>query len=427
MKGRLSVTAFVLVSLVLIAKALWLPASNDSVPGLADALEAPVMVQQKHLYRGDADPDTGGVDPRQESTIQMAAGNLLPAVSHLTKKDGSTIMTSFGADGETPASSQEYYAQPDGSGAHLHSAKVFAPDGKAVVGEENYRYDGTTNFILKSLASGNREVTSFYEDGETISSVLTKPGNVELILEERKWSPKDSGHYLLSENIFGVDKIRVISEYDSRHMLLKRRTSGFWDSINGTIIDAWFPGTEKTRLHSETNALSTKAKFYRENGRLDMELTLSTGSLVAVYYDEDGYKPILEKQFVVITWHKDGKWNERYFMSHLSEKRPDGTDARSFNFSVNKETLESEVRTDFVLDGVTYKKGIFTYRIEGTPEEVGTLASVQLTTEKGLEMPAVEHAAKENLRAIIPANELATPDMSDSLPVPPPVPYMYGM
>ncbi|MFX7198048.1 hypothetical protein ABTI40_19825, partial [Acinetobacter baumannii] len=69
---------------------------------------------------------------------------------------------------------------------------------------------------------------------------------------------------------------------------------------------------------------------------------------------------------------------DRWIFIKIEQKYPDGS-SRELGYSLSKELLETDTRKNFVQDGVKYQLGVFTYRVEGKPDEIGTQSRSALT------------------------------------------------
>lgn len=415
MNVRTRIALACLVLLVLAGLSIWQTGGRTrAAPELKDELYLSEIPLQMRLYVPDTDAAAGD---RKLQSYDVYKKGVLAQTRHIMA-DGSIEIVVFREDGEAKASSQLYYPrQAEEVVLRLRSAKKFAVNGD-IASELNLRLDGTRRFVGSRLPDGNYTIISFYEDGETISTNQMLEGTGSTLLAEQRWSTKEKGHVLLSSNVRNPDRGRTITEYDARGEPLKVTTTGSYDTKSGTRVVAFFPGTDRKRLESVTDYTKTVARYYREDGTLKcIQHFSSAGTVTVTPYSQDGKTPLFEQMLSIFV----NGGVPKYVLNEVTERHPDGEVSRKLSFSFDKQMLVTERRFAFTQGGIKYKEGVFTYRIEGSPEEVGTLAKSELTPLSGGAAIVKLHRASENIRARLAPAQLAPPEDFDNLPVPEPV------
>jgi hypothetical protein len=174
-------------------------------------------------------------------------------------------------------------------------------------------------------------------------------------------------------------------------------------AIAATIV-AYYPGTAKVRMTSDSNYQGTVANFYRIDGTLSSTMSITTYNLVVRYFDAAG-----EKICYTQLWglkREDGKTS--FDLWRVAEFDKDGETRRELSFENGR--LQQDDRTDVTIGGVDYDSVTLKYRPDGK------LDSVELTPRSG--HPSTSDVAAESLRSEVPPQELEA-DLGEDLPIPP--------
>lgn len=420
--GALSVTVF--------RPQIWAPNATPEMEDLADILSVPRAPLQLHLYSGAVDPATGKLlDPREQALDSVdAPANPIALLKRSEKRrDGSLIVVRYRQDGRTPHASDEFYPERAGEEFYrLHTSQELSDDGKNVVHQDTYNIAGTSELALRSLADGRRQTTKFYDDGSTVREQVITPATSEDVLQKDLFSTLAKGNRLAWQMLLNPDKSKTTNEFGDDGLLVKTTTTGPSESIEGTRIKGFYPGTTKERMESSTDSYKTNAQFYRRNGSLLMTQALSQSLLDVSYYGQDGRTVIYTQSFAYSWVTEEGKSVQRYRLNRLTLHLA-GDEVKEFVFDASSKDpkLMYVKRSNFVLDGVHYLSGEYHYRQSGTDNEIGTLDKTKLERaddEIGEGAKITEHSWTENIRPNLAGAEdkMGLPDLSDKLPVPQP-------
>ncbi len=386
------------------------------IPDLAEALQMPKVPLQQHLYSPG--------DSRQRGVEIMAPNQVDAQDSYLTNKDGSMVYTRLAADGKTPFRQEFYFPrQPGETFNRQKSAFTYEADGKTPSHREEYRLDGTANFVLNTLEHGNRQLIEYHPDGASIIRVTVQDKSGSNKLREENYAPIGDGNYLLWDEVLNEDHSKTTTWYDRQQNVLKTKHKTTSWNEEGTVIESFYPGTKKTRLKSETayapdspyiHRLETKANFYRLDGSLESQQILTSSYIDVTYFDADG-STVLYKQHLEGTWERGV---QHWRLKKAEERLADGS-SREVVYAPWIDHMDKVIRANFSLDGVKYKEGTYYYRVTGDEAGIGTLRQTSLTPADGsTPFDLKEYQASENIRPDIPAYLTKLPDLSDDLPKP---------
>jgi len=410
---------------------------RSSMDGQMSAVYRPQLPEEMHLYKGDIDAQTGKpmvlADRGKLFGTTDNTGRLTVTDEMVKLKDGGLKLTKLvpeavGTTDHHKISSREYFPhQGDEEFWRLHDESLFNADGVTLKQQQVFHATGTPELEGFRHDDGSWDLTTYFDDGETVKLKRLTPPNADTAdpVREEQFRNKEEGNYLLSSNFLNPNGTRTLTEYSTRKNYPWKitQTGDYGDHVIGTTIRAWYPTTSNLRLDAEVTAYGTKAEFYRENGSLFRKLQLRLFSHEDIFYGDDGKSPTLEQWWERKVSIENHKKKVVEILVKLVEYSG-GNATRVFWFDPTGR-IKSIVRLNVVEGGVRYPKIESFYRSDpsdGTEAEMGTLRAVGYTRSDSKDGKPTfkELTAAQNIRPDIPQNEIGQPDMSDDLPVPAP-------
>jgi hypothetical protein len=291
----------------------------------------------------------------------------------------------------------------------------YADDGETIKAEDWYRLSGTLKKEGRLNADGSYLLDTYFADGMTpMTELLTAKANEigeRVVLKDERWHTPESGHAVAYLDVLQPDGWRDLTKYDaSRNVLLERHKND--DTFVGATLRMYFPGTRIVHLKSRTDAVKAHVEIYRPDGTLFSKQETTEYGLDATFFDASGAHPLYQSTWFKMDLLAGGKETIYWIIFQVTELAPDGSTSRVLTWQ--KDVLAKEVRFKCTVDGVTYDRATFSYRLDD-----GTLEKVEL---QNADQPTrlISHAASEDIRPVFPSQESVAPEVHDEIPVPPP-------
>lgn len=396
---------------VLVAYVWAVPGAQPTAPTLSEGLGMQISGMPTRLYSGALDSSFGQPVVAADQSWDVVQ-NDIKVGSFLVRKDGSSRDAFYRADGQGLSYVSEYYANDPITGARrVKGFILYAANGKVVRKEIWWRLDGTREKEghLLDPTSGRYETLTIAPDGRTmLTSRITEPNpyanNYEpkLIIEKRWYT--NARHTLSWVDSINDDGTREMTSYDENENPVMTKHVGLYPPA-GTIVKYFFPGTTKVRMEGEVQAGVTLIKRYRENGTVLYMSKMDTSMTSHIFLDEQG-KPLFEQT----RWQYDdlrpkGDWA----LSKLVEFDDHAAVKRELVWNSRK--IKTETLFNATVDGVFYEKVIRTYREDGTLEHVDMIG-------RKAGKRSVDYTVADNIRAVVPADELVPPEAHPDIPYP---------
>jgi hypothetical protein len=403
------------VAAVLAVLAIWqLDSRSAEPPALTDVLSVSVAGPALHLYSGEVDSHGAPLDPAERSYDVLTDNGLGTKLRPVRNKDHSTTDIFFQEDGQRKAFANAYYAILPGESIRRDKGHVvYTSDGDTVGSEEWFRLSGSREKVGHLLDDGNYNVFTFFDDGKTeATETLVAPGpdwvgRVQIMVRELRWH-NDKDHTLAYRDLLNEDMSRDQTEWDEALNPIRDVHFGSF-GVDGTTVKLYYPGGNKLRLASSSDWYTTTGQRYRIDGTLFCRVTRTLSKLNSTYYDAGGAVPLFEQSWSGSQVTENGKARERWNLKEIKEFAAGGSPSRALQLKGKR--VSEETRFKGTTDGVAYDTANFFYREDGTLERVEIyLANAKIKT--------VEHAAQENIQAVVATEELALPMNIDELPVP---------
>lgn len=396
------------------AVAIWLTSFSATVPSLEEALSQPPAGVNTALYPADLAAEVMASVPEERSHDVKLSGDRV--ARYVLNKDGTTSDIVLLADGQHLVSLVDYYAR---SSADIYRreklATAYSDDGVTVRAEDWYREDRTRLKKGRLDADGSYLLDTYYADGVTLESELLtarKGDSLEpAVIRDERWHSPESGHAVSRLDVLQPDGTRDLKTFDDKSRLLLDRHSPK-DGIAGTYVRIYFPGTTQLHLISTSDARASHARIYREDGTLFAEQQIGSYEIKQTYYDASGTRALYRATWFKLDFLEGGKETINWVLFQVDELDSKGSTARSLTWQRGK--VSKEERSNCTIDGVTYDKATFHYRLED-----GTLEKVELQ-KADTPSRVIEHAASEGIQPSVPAAELVPPEEHAEIPVPPP-------
>jgi hypothetical protein len=412
--ARLTLLAVTCSALALVA--FMCKGGTEYPPSAGVILSQPAVGLTTNLYPADvfADSDAPATPEERSNDVVLSDGRV---ARYILNKNGSTRDLLLQPDGEHKISFVDYYARaPDSVVRHEAGELAYAADGETVTSEDWYRLSGTLKVEGRLETDGSYLLGTYFADGVTPETeLLTAKANEvgeHVILKDERWHAPESGHAVAYLDVLKPDGWRDLTKYDaSSNLLLERHKRD--DDFVGATLRMYFPGTHIVHLKSTTDARKAHVEIYRTDGTLYAKQEKTEYEVVGTFYDASGIHPLYQS-----TWWKmdliapGGKETIFWIVFQVTELAPDGSTSRDLVWQ--KDNVAKEERFRYTVDGVTFDKATFSYRLDD-----GTLEKVELQ-KAGLQTLVIAHAASENIRAVVPSQELVAPEVHDEIPVPPP-------
>ncbi len=404
------------LALVAVGYVWQLPASQPQAPTLNEALTVSQSNMPMRLYSGAVDLKSGQPLEVKDQSYDVVRNNHKVA-SFLLRKDKTSRDTFYQDVGEGLSFEREYYPlRPGDDARRIKGLITYAADGKTVRSEIWWSLNGTRERVghLLDVTTGRYEEIVLFPDGYVAkSSKITLPNiyanNFERkLLIEKRWYG-NSKHSLAYFDQLAEDGTRDQTTYDENELPILVKHIGRWGKV-GTTVKFFFPGTDKVRLESVTDASSTIVSSYRLDGTLLYKQQLTSYNRSTMYFDATGTKPVFEQ----VRWKdnvvENGKPVENWPVWKLTEFDPiKGQATREFAWRNGR--LDTETLVGVTVDGVKYEKVVRTYREDGTLERVDMFG-------RKAEKRTVQYTVAQNIRVDIPASEMIQQEEHEEIPVP---------
>jgi hypothetical protein len=314
---------FCTAALLLSSKHWYLPGNSPQIangPGSIPSLLGERGSDRLKLFSSGLNPQSG------ERLVRTDRGfDILDHLTGLPKKrflingDLSTEDIDLKADGKSYARRETFFYALPGAPRQRHVTQVYSPTSDLVVDETVRRFEGTTAEHSTAAENGARTVTGYGKDGWThIHELVVLPRankySQAVLKLEKRWR-EDAHHSLAYSNEYDPkDGTHTITEWDSEHRPLKVTHVPKYDTVYGTSIVAYQPGTSQVRFEAKVGNeypnFDDVAKYFRP-GRpersLDYILHLSMSYLTVEYFDGTGQKLLLTQRWKITPQEPDGK------------------------------------------------------------------------------------------------------------------------
>ena len=406
-------------------------AGRDSSPmlvlerSLPQSLHAPELPEELRLFSGEVDPLTWArLTPKDRGTDIVNMSTRLPEVRFVRNDDKSTEDIVLKPDGEHFAFRQTYFKQQPGEiGRRPHVTQIYAADKDLVLDEWVLRLDTTKEEHTVNSEDGAKSVVGFGKDGQRIIHKLVIAAREKSWLDpvlqsEERWSD-DALNVLTYSNIVDPkDNSHTITDWDKDHNPIKVTHTPPYDSVVGTTIRAYYPGTAQLRLEAKVDSGQDTAKYYGPHGKLDHVLKWSQGYLIIEYYDASGTKILLEQSWYVKDKVEHGQTKHMYSISMIKEKDADGNPVRDYSYW--NDALGSIDTYNVTVDGVDYGEIDSVY-----DKDKHTLWRVMYWRGKADHLFDKDeyHTPQENIGLpVVPPDllKMRVDPEEDNLPIPPP-------
>ena len=273
-------------------------------------------------------------------------------------------------------------------------------------GEAAYGIDGVRTRWGLLLADDTYRVRDFFADGVNVKreafyvpDPFANDFEPKLVREDVYRETKT----LFSELLLNDDGTHTTTWYDGQKGVLKIKHQGRRGNL-ATVVAYW-PGTKKIRLQSESDIDGTRAKFYSLDGIVTSTMSITTYMMTAQYFDSTGSKVLYEQ-----TWHlsREGGDKASFDLERVAELDGDGNAKRELTFENGG--LKQDDRNNVTIGGIEYSSVTLKYHADGT------LDSVELNPLSG--EPSRSEKEAQALHSQIPPQELQA-DLEEDLPIPP--------
>lgn len=159
------------------------PPAND----LLSAIDRPQLPEEMHLYKGDFDATGKPVVLADHSKLigKIEGGRMTITDEMVTNKDGSLVLTKLvpeavGTTVHHKVSTREYFPhQAEEDFWRLHSESLFETDGVTLKQDQVFHLTGTAERVGWRHDDGAYEITTYYDDGETVKLKRLTPPNAD--------------------------------------------------------------------------------------------------------------------------------------------------------------------------------------------------------------------------------------------------------
>jgi hypothetical protein len=117
--------------------------------------------------------------------------------------------------------------------------------------------------------------------------------------------------------------------------------SGGANETAGETVQIYFPGTRRLRVESSTDGGTTIAHYFRPDGTLESQWTMTYSQLTVLEFDATGKRISSQSVYAKATLSSvivDGIEvdHSTWTIEQVTEKKPDGSDARLINFTAGQ-------------------------------------------------------------------------------------------
>jgi hypothetical protein len=392
---------------------IWTALSGQSTispaPALPGLLHQSPLTRVTKLYPRPADSQEPAKD--RSNFVRTHDGG---GAEFIKNTDQSSQDVFYQDDGKKIAFSNAYYAVLAGEqGRRKKNFLVYAADGVHVEGEEWYRLNSSREKIGHRLQDGGYVASTLFADGETAATeILTGPPDPSAndyepkLLREQRWY--EEGHVLAYRNELKDDGTREEDTFDKLALPVMEKLIGR-RGVFGTKIKVFHPGSRQVLLESLTSLRSTDANFYSLDGSLQLTQTLTPYGIGVTYFGGADKIPLFQQSWFLMDEKKNGQ--PVLHLWRIAELEPNGEPKRNLTFNNGK--LETETWLNVTIDGIAYASMTVNYN------EYGTIVATELApVGKGQTKTTISPPPFVGV-GVVPAAELAEPDLHYNLPIPP--------
>jgi hypothetical protein len=350
MNSRFAIALSVSVPLLVatLSGALLMASHSEQWVNVPALLDIPQSAVQLELFApvartiSSAGSDSGSVSLESVNYYRAPKYNELMR-SERINSDGSVSIDYFASSSLKPERLFTLiFAPPQAGavGARLKEKIIYAGGGIAV--KSDVTFDELSGLRTASSimdAAGDFVNSVYYPGGANIQEqdVLSADGSTSLSIRHFRMD----GSLAISSILDQDDYSRLVVTYDANELPSRVTHSGGANETAGETVQIYFPGTRRLRVESSTDGGTTIAHYFRPDGTLESQWTMTYSQLTVLEFDATGKRISSQSVYAKATLSSvivDGIEvdHSTWTIEQVTEKKPDGSDARLINFTAGQ-------------------------------------------------------------------------------------------